>query len=77
MLMTKNQDDGRKEKMIEELHKMNNTELHQKSLIETIIYLTPVLTKVIEQGLMKVYLQRHIGKKHHASNCISYNSGIF
>lgn len=51
MMMTQNQDDSRKEKMIEELHKVNNAELHQKSLTETIIHLTPVLTEVIEQGV--------------------------
>ena len=37
--------------MIDELHEVNNAEMHQKSLIETIIKLTPVLTRVIEQGI--------------------------
>ncbi|MBW8348768.1 TetR/AcrR family transcriptional regulator [Bacillus sp. IITD106] len=40
-----------KEKMIEELHQVDNAEMHQKSLVETILHLTPVLTEVIEQGI--------------------------
>ncbi|MNZ93730.1 hypothetical protein D3C78_1128100 [compost metagenome] len=37
--------------MIEQLHQVNNAEMHQKSLVETILQLTPVLTEVIEQGM--------------------------
>ncbi|RST60297.1 TetR/AcrR family transcriptional regulator [Siminovitchia terrae] len=44
-------DDGQKGQMIEELHQVNNAEMHQKSLVETILQLTPVLTEVIEQGI--------------------------
>ncbi|RXZ78687.1 TetR/AcrR family transcriptional regulator [Paenibacillaceae bacterium] len=44
-------DAGRKEQMIEQLHQVNNAEMHQKSLVETIVQLTPVLTGVIEQGI--------------------------
>jgi AcrR family transcriptional regulator len=51
IIMTQNQNENRKEKMIEELHEVHNAEMHQKSLIGTIMQLTPVLTKVIEQGI--------------------------
>jgi hypothetical protein len=37
--------------MIEQLHQVNNAEMHQKSLVETILQLTPVLTDVIKQGI--------------------------
>ncbi|MFD2131502.1 TetR/AcrR family transcriptional regulator [Pseudogracilibacillus auburnensis] len=51
IIMAQNPEAGRKEKMIEELHQVNNAEMHQKSLVETIVQLTPILTKVIEQGI--------------------------
>ncbi|PEB51830.1 TetR family transcriptional regulator [Bacillus pseudomycoides] len=42
---------GNKEKMIEQFHRPNNAEMHQKSLVQAILHLTPVLTEVIEQGI--------------------------
>lgn len=51
IIMAQNPDDSGKGKMIEELHRVNNAEMHQKSLVETILKLTPILTKVIEQGI--------------------------
>ncbi|MFD0870842.1 HTH-type transcriptional repressor KstR2 [Chlamydia abortus] len=51
ILMAQKPDAGRKEQMIEQLHEVNNAEMHQKSLVETILQLTPVLTEVIEQGI--------------------------
>lgn len=51
ILMAQKPDTGRKEPMIEQLHRINNAEMHQKSLVETILQLTPVLTEVIEQGV--------------------------
>lgn len=51
IMMSQQPDAGRKEQMIEQLHQVNNAEMHQKSLIETILQLTPVLTEVIEQGI--------------------------
>lgn len=51
IIMAQNPAEGRKEQMIEELHQVNNAEMHQKSLVETILQLTPVLTEVIEQGI--------------------------
>lgn len=51
ILMSQRADTSNKEEMIEELHQTNNAEMHQKSLVETIVQLTPVLTDVIEQGI--------------------------
>ncbi|MFD3274165.1 TetR/AcrR family transcriptional regulator [Paenibacillus dendritiformis] len=51
IMMAQQPDAGRKELMIEQLHQVNNAEMHQKSLIETILQLTPVLTEIIEQGI--------------------------
>ncbi|MFJ8526456.1 TetR/AcrR family transcriptional regulator [Bacillus sp. NPDC094106] len=42
---------GNKEKMIEQFHRPNNAEMHQKSLVQAILHLTPVLTEIIEQGI--------------------------
>lgn len=51
ILMAQKPDTGKKEEMIEQLHQVNNAEMHQKSLVETILKLTPVLTEIIEQGM--------------------------
>ncbi|WP_096187075.1 TetR/AcrR family transcriptional regulator [Evansella halocellulosilytica] len=51
ILMAQNADTGKKEGMIEQLHQVNNAEMHQKSIVETILQLTPILTEVIEQGI--------------------------
>lgn len=51
ILMSQNQDDDEKKQMVDQLHHVNNAEMHQKSLVESIIQLTPVITKVIEQGI--------------------------
>ena len=40
-----------KDKMIEQFHQPNNAEMHQKSLVQSIILLSPVLTEVLEQGI--------------------------
>ena len=40
-----------KSQMIEEFHEPDNAQIHQKSLSETILQLTPILTEVIEQGI--------------------------
>ncbi len=37
--------------ILEELHDVNNAQMHQKSLLETVLRLTPVLQEVIEQGI--------------------------
>lgn len=51
IIMAQKPDTGSKEQMIEQLHQVNNAEMHQKSLVETILQLTPVLADVIEQGI--------------------------
>lgn len=51
IIMAQHPDPGRKEQMIDQLHQVSNAEMHQKSLVETILQLTPVLTEVIEQGV--------------------------
>ncbi|MEK4498737.1 TetR/AcrR family transcriptional regulator [Bacillus sp. FSL R12-0069] len=40
-----------KDKMIEQFHQPNNAEMHQKSLVQSIIHLSPVLAEVLEQGI--------------------------
>ncbi|WP_243820988.1 TetR/AcrR family transcriptional regulator [Bacillus thuringiensis] len=40
-----------KEKMIQQFHQPNNAEMHQKSLVQSIIHLSPVLTEVLEKGI--------------------------
>lgn len=40
-----------KRQMIEEFHEPENAQIHQKSLSETILQLTPILTEVIKQGI--------------------------
>ncbi len=51
ILMGPKPNQERKEEVIEQLHQVDNAEMHQKSLVETIKQLTPVLTVVIEQGI--------------------------
>lgn len=51
IIMAQSPDGSRKEQMIDELHRVNNAEMHQKSLVETILQLTPILADVIEQGI--------------------------
>lgn len=40
-----------KEWMLNELHKPENSKMHQKSITETILHFTPLLTKIVEQGI--------------------------
>lgn len=51
MIIRQNPEAKKKEKMIEQFHQINNAEMHQKSLVQTILQLTPVLTDIIEQGI--------------------------
>ena len=37
--------------MVEEFHKLENAEMHQKSLVQSVLHLAPILTKVVEQGI--------------------------
>lgn len=43
--------ENNREQMIEELHHVNNAEMHQKSLVESIRLLSPVLAEVVAQGV--------------------------
>lgn len=51
IIMAQKPDPERKAKMIEQMHQTDNAQIHQKSLTETILRLTPVLTQVVEQGV--------------------------
>ncbi|QQK74855.1 TetR/AcrR family transcriptional regulator [Salicibibacter cibarius] len=51
IIMAQNPNASREKRMLEELHDVHNAEMHQKSLVETIRRLTPVLTDVVEQGI--------------------------
>ncbi|MDF1509142.1 TetR/AcrR family transcriptional regulator [Robertmurraya sp. DFI.2.37] len=81
ILMAQRTDSGRKEGMIEELHEANNAEMHQKSLVETIQQLTPILTKVIEQGITEGYFSTPYPKETIEMLLVSsqflFDEGIF
>lgn len=49
--------------MIEQFHQPNNAEMHQKSLVQSIIHLSPVLTEVLEQGIEEGIFYTHTHKK--------------
>ncbi len=51
IIMAQNQDKSRKDQIIEQFHRADNAEMHQKSLVETILKLTPILTDIVEQGI--------------------------
>lgn len=40
-----------KEKVIEQFHLPNNAEMHQKTIVKTILNFTPILADVVEQGV--------------------------
>ena len=40
-----------KEKILEELHKIDNAEMHQRSLVESVLKITPIVTRIVEQGI--------------------------
>lgn len=51
LIMQKPQDGGGKEKMLEQFHQPGNAEMHQKSLVQSIRHMAPVLAQVVEQGI--------------------------
>ncbi len=51
IIMAQKPDTDKKGQMIEQFHQPDNAQIHQKSMAETILQLTPVLTEVIEQGI--------------------------
>lgn len=50
VVMAQKPEAGVQERLLEQFHEPQNALLHQKSLTETLLRLTPVLTRVIEQG---------------------------
>ena len=81
ILMSQNPDTNRKEQMIEQLHQSNNAEMHQKSLVETILNLTPILTQVVEQGIeegsFKTPYPKEVVEVLLASSQFMFDTGIF
>lgn len=57
IITAQNQPDERKLGVIEQLHDVQNVEMHQKSLVETVLQLSPILTEVIEQGIQEGVFQ--------------------
>lgn len=53
IVTTQNQGTGRKEPIIQQFHQVNNAEMHQKSLVETILQLTPIITEIVKQGIIE------------------------
>lgn len=51
IILTGPSEDDNKKKIMNELQKPSNTILHQKCIVQSILYLTPLLTKVVEQGM--------------------------
>lgn len=51
IIMAQNQPDDNKLGLIEQLHHVQNVEMHQKSLVETVLRLSPILAEVVEQGI--------------------------
>ncbi|WP_440110433.1 TetR/AcrR family transcriptional regulator [Paenibacillus sp. QZ-Y1] len=51
IMMAQNHNHGDKQGLIEQLHHVNNVEMHQKSLVETVIMLSPILAEVVRQGI--------------------------
>lgn len=81
ILMAQQPETGKKEQMIEQLHQVNNAEMHQKSLVETIQQLTPILTEVIEQGIEEGIFQTPYPKESVEFLLVSsqflFDEGIF
>lgn len=63
LMVQKPKHGDRKEQLLEQLHQVGNAEMHQKSLVQTIIHLTPVLTAVIEQGIEEHIFQTEFPKE--------------
>ncbi|MBW9173974.1 TetR/AcrR family transcriptional regulator [Clostridium estertheticum] len=51
IIMPKNEATTQKKHILEQLHQVNNAEMHQKSLVETILQLTPIIVEIVEQGI--------------------------
>src|SRR5699024_3658560 len=70
-----------KDDMIEELHQVDNAQIHQISLVESITRLTPVFTRVIEQGVEEGYFHTSYPKETTEFLLVSsqflFDEGIF
>ncbi|MEW4426874.1 MULTISPECIES: TetR/AcrR family transcriptional regulator [Paenibacillus] len=53
IIMAQNEPDEKKLGLIEQLHHVHNVEMHQKSLVETVLRLSPILAEVVEQGMQE------------------------
>lgn len=51
ILMAQKPENENKSRMAEQLHQIENAQMHQKSITETVLKLTPVLAEVLEQGI--------------------------
>jgi AcrR family transcriptional regulator len=51
IMLAQKPDTAGKRQLVEQLHDIHNAQMHQKSLTETVLRLTPVLQKVVQQGI--------------------------
>ena len=51
IIMSQKPEGSNKEQMIVQLHLVNNAQMHLKSVVESVLQLSPVLTEVLEQGI--------------------------
>jgi len=70
-----------KERMIEQFHQLENAEMHQKSLVQSILHLGPVLGDVAEQGvregLFRTEYPRETVELLLASAQVLFDEGLF
>lgn len=79
--LQKPQHGGGKEKMLEQFHQPGNAEVHQKSLVQSIRYMAPVLAQVVEQGVeekvMTTDYPQEIIEFLLASGQLMFDQGLF
>lgn len=63
IIMAQKHEEGPQEDLLEELHEAENAQMHQKSLVQMILKLTPIMTKVIEQGINEGLFQTDYPKE--------------
>ncbi|WP_027186914.1 TetR/AcrR family transcriptional regulator [Desulfovibrio cuneatus] len=44
-------DTSHKDKMVAESHQVNNAEMHQKSMVASVLRLSPIMTEIVQQGV--------------------------
>ena len=81
IIIRQSPESDKKEKMIEQFHQIDNAEMHQKSLVQTILQLTPVLTDIVEQGIkekvFKTEYPKEVVEFFLVSSQILFDDGIF